>query len=357
MARLRILIGVLNWGLGHATRCQPVIDECCRRGHEVHLASDGLAALVLEKNNPGLRLHRLAPLEIKYGSWFWLKLISQSIKLFNWFWKDRMETRRLRHLYDYDLILSDSRPACRIPGVPAILIINQPSPEVPGRWMRGLTHRLLWSMFRRFEEIWIPDLPGENNLSGKLIQLPAHFKKTFVGLLSRINPPPPGSIDPVAGRILAILSGPEPARTEFERELIQRLDGHDYRIAGGRPDRQSHSDRYLSYMDANGLAVEISKAQYLICRSGYSSLMDLAQFEKKLILVPTPGQSEQEYLAERLKTKGMAVIWNMKQQSLEMILNQAGQNLPFHLENEPGLLPSALRKWEDYCQKKSNLQT
>ena len=357
MARLRILIGTLNWGLGHATRCQPVIDEFCRKGHEVHLAADGLAATVLEKNNPGLQVHRLAPLEVKYGTWFWLKLISQSIHILNWLWKDRRETRRLHHLFQFDLILSDSRPACRFPGVPGILIINQPSPEVPGRWLRWLTHRMLWSIFRRFEEIWIPDLPGENNLSGKLIHLPAHVNKTFVGFLTRIIPTPSGSIYQIPGRILAILSGPEPARTEFEQELIRLLAGHDYMIAGGRPDLQSQSDRYLSYMDAVNLAVEITKAEYIICRSGYSSLMDLAQFEKKLILVPTSGQSEQEYLAGRLKAKRMAVIWDMKMQSLVMVRNQADQSLPFHLENESGLLHSAIQKWEEYCQKKSNLHT
>lgn len=356
MARLRILIGVLNWGLGHATRCQPIVEECCRKGHEVHLAADGLAAMVLEKNNPGLLVHRLAPLEVKYGAWFWLKLIAQSTRLFTWLWNDRKETRRLQHLYQFDLILSDSRPACRIPGVPGILIINQPSPEVPGRWVRWLTHRMLWTIFKRFNEIWIPDLPGENNLSGKLIHLPTRFNKTFVGFLSRIKPPS-GSMDPIPGRILAILSGPEPVRTEFEQELTRQLAGHDYIIIGGRPDRQNHSDRYFSYMDSVSLAVEITKAEYIICRSGYSSLMDLAQFEKKLILVPTPGQSEQEYLAGRWKAKGMAVIWDMNTQSLERILDEAGQSLPFHLENESGLLRSAIQKWEEYCQKKSNLHT
>lgn len=356
MARLRILIGVLNWGLGHATRCQPVIEEFSSMGHEVHLAADGLAALVLEKNNPGLKVHRLAPLEVTYGTRFWLKLISQSSLLFTWLWKDRKITRRLQLLYQYDLILSDSRPACRIPGVPGIMIINQPSPEVPGRWLRWLTHRMLWAVLRRFDEIWIPDLPGEDNLSGKLIDLPARFNKIFVGFLSRIKTPS-GLIEPIPGRIMAIVSGPEPLRTEFQQELSQRLAGHDYIMVAGRPDRENYSARFFSYMDPARLAVEITKAEYIICRSGYSSLMDLAQFEKKLILVPTPGQTEQEYLAERWRRKGRAVIWDMNTRSLEKILHEAGQTLPFHLENEPGLLRSAIRKWEEYCQKKSNLHT
>ncbi|HNR08843.1 MAG TPA: glycosyltransferase [Saprospiraceae bacterium] len=356
MARLRILIGALNWGLGHATRCQPVIEECLRRGHEVHLAADGLAAMVFEKNNPDLPVHRLAPLNIKYSTWFWLKLLAQTKQLLTWFWKDRRETRRLQRLYQYDLILSDSRPACRVQGVPGILIINQPSPWIPGRLIRWFTHRTLWAIINRFDEICIPDLPRENNLSGKLIHLPGRIHRTFVGLLSRMQAPSSGASFQIPGRILAILSGPEPSRTNFETELILRLAGHDYRIAGGRPDLKTRTDRYLSYMDAVGLADEISKAEYIICRSGYSSLMDLAPFKKKLILVPTPGQTEQEYLAGRLQSKRQAVVWNMKSESLQEVLNSAGLSSPFYLENEPGLLGSAIRKWEEYCQKKSNLQ-
>jgi len=55
------------------------------------------------------------------------------------------------------------------------------------------------------------------------------------------------------------------------------------------------------------LAEALKGAETVVCRSGYSSLLDLAALGQRAVLIPTPGQPEQVYLAKHWATRfGMA---------------------------------------------------
>ncbi len=346
---LRVLICPLNWGLGHATRCRPIIDLLTARGHEVHLAGDGLSIQILKTNYPAYPVHSLAPLNIQYGTDFWARLMVQIPTLIFWVVKDKIEINRLQKLFQFDLIISDSRPGCTVSGVSSVFIINQPSPIIPIQVVQWLVHRVLRRWYKRIDRLWIPDQEGDINLSGKLIELPSSVPTKRIGFLSVLENEFSEAIQTNPGKIVAIVSGPEPARSDFERALLYCLANQDALIVGGRPDLSIQTKGYSSFMDAMELAKQINEAEYIICRAGYSTLMDLAAYHKKLVLVPTPGQTEQLYLARQIQDKKQGIIWDMHQVTWKTIRSEADQMFPFYIKNDPLLLVHAIEEVERWC--------
>ena len=168
---------------------------------------------------------------------------------------------------------------------------------------------MLNRIYRKYHEIWIPDIKGINSRGGELINISKHKNIKYIGWLSRLKIN--NSLNEIPGKILAIISGPEPARSDFQQKLDLILPVELVTLIGGEVKKLEKSTRYISFLEPNDLSFQIETAEYIISRGGYSSLMDLAFSNKKLILVPTPGQTEQEYLAQRLVEKKYAVIWDM----------------------------------------------
>lgn len=340
---MRVLVCALNWGLGHATRSSPIIDELVKRGHEVHLGSDGLAAEVLHKDYPDLPLHQLASLNIVYGTSFWIKMMMQFLPFIFWAIRDKHKLRQLNRLYHFDLIISDSRPACRLRQVYSIFVTNQPSPISPFRWMQRIVRIAMKILMNSFDETWIPDLSGPISLSGDLIRVYKGIVSKHIGFLSRINKDlkPPAYFKGV--EVVAIVSGPEPLRTHLVEQLKTNLSDEDMVIIGGRPDHHSGYDqKYIDYLQPDEIANYLNQAKIIISRGGYSSLMDFAPFGKKLVLVPTPGQTEQNYLAQRLASRHEAIVWDIDRESWLSVRRKAEQLMPFFIQNDPSLLSSAL---------------
>jgi UDP:flavonoid glycosyltransferase YjiC (YdhE family) len=349
---MRVLVCALNWGLGHATRSSPIIDAMLKRGHEVHLGTDGLAAEVWNKSYPDLPLHKLAPLHIVYGKYFWIKLGIQFIPFIYWTIRDKYKLKRLNKLHQFDLIISDSRPACSLHQVYSIFITNQPSPIFPLRWIERIVRLGMRILMNSYDETWIPDLPGLNSLSGDLINLPLAIESKFIGFLSRINQ----DLKPDAGfkgvEIVAILSGPEPLRTQLVEQLKTHLLQENMIILGGRPDHNTDDNqRYIGYLPPDEIAAYILQSKIVISRGGYSSLMDFAPFGKKLVLVPTPGQTEQNYLADRLASRNEAIIWDIDKEPWLSIKHKAERLNPFYIQNDPSLLPLALDHLQNTLKK------
>ena len=189
--KLNIVVCPLNWGLGHATRCSPIIDALIHRGHQVHLASDGLALELLKRHYPLLPIHPLASLSIKYGTYFWIKMGIQLVSILKWMALDRKKIKELHGIHHFDLIISDSRVACHIPGLPSVLLISQTAPRVPP-FIKRFYLKVLNGYVRLFDRIWIPDVSHDvdASLSGELITLPSNVQSSLIGLLTRINPKP-----------------------------------------------------------------------------------------------------------------------------------------------------------------------
>lgn len=307
--KLKILICPLNWGLGHATRCAPIIKKLSDLGHTITIAGDGNALEVLKREFPHLEYKELAPLDILYSKYFFLGLILQSIKMIIWMQKDRTMLDQILKEISYDVIISDSRPAIFSSKIKSVFIINQPNPLIPWYYGSMIIKLMLNRIYRKYHEIWIPDIKGINSLGGELINISKHKNIKVIGWLSRLKIN--NSLNEIPGKILAIISGPEPARSDFQQKLDLNLPVELVTLIGGEVKKLEKSTRYISFLEPNDLSFQIETAEYIISRGGYSSLMDLAFSNKKLILVPTPGQTEQEYLAQRLVEKKYAVIWDM----------------------------------------------
>ncbi|MFT4524743.1 MAG: UDP-N-acetylglucosamine:LPS N-acetylglucosamine transferase, partial [Bacteroidia bacterium] len=74
--------------------------------------------------------------------------------------------------------------------------------------------------------------------------------------------------------------------------------------------------RIVPHLSANQLQELMSKAKVVLSRSGYSTVMDLSVIGGKAIFVPTPGQTEQQYLANLFHAEGLHL--KAKQNSLNL---------------------------------------
>ncbi len=311
----RLLLCVLDWGLGHASRCVPLVHAFQKLGWDVWLASSGDAAELLALECPDCRLLRLPAYGICYptSSMHWNMAI-QLPRIIRTAIREYRLLRTWTRTHRINLILSDARFGCFHSALPSFLLTHQLRPLFRLGWLEPVAQWMYGRWLRCFRQVWVPDYADARSLSGLLSEgrtlLPpiAHL-----GPLSRF---PANGRECVAEQfdLLVLLSGPEPQRTLFEQRLFPQLARSPLRVALVRGKRGSdtrlpdlpHVTRF-DLLHGADLYRLIAASRYLCCRSGYSSLMDLAACGKQAILVPTPGQTEQEYLAERTAAAGWAV--------------------------------------------------
>ncbi|RMG60436.1 MAG: hypothetical protein D6722_20915 [Bacteroidetes bacterium] len=220
-------------------------------------------------------------------------------------------------------VISDHRYGLWSDRCPTVLLCHQlqlRSP-LPGQLGAGWVYRLHRRFLRRFEALWIPDHPGSDGLGGSLSHPPSLWGGVeYVGPLSRFadQPQPEAYQWPaLQGQrpgILAVLSGPEPQRSLLETRLRQQAHTVDqpFWLVQGQPGaqtlRRAGNLWEISFLDGPDLMRALQQAETVISRSGYSSLMDYAALGlSRLILVPTPGQTEQTYLGQRMAAQGVAL--------------------------------------------------
>lgn len=314
MDRPNILVAPLNWGLGHATRCIPIINALLEEGYNPVLASDGAALLLLKKEFPGLRHYELPSYDIEYarkGQLFKLKMVWDSPKILKAMRREKKVIDQLVHSLDLQGIISDNRLGACSNQVPSVFITHQLNVLAGNTtWMASRLHQ---AVIRKFSQCWVPDFEGENNLSGRL----GHLKKKllpvrYLGPLSRMNKIPGDELYD----LMILLSGPEPQRTMLEEQLISELRhfrGKALFVKGKMGTAQiqyqevgqAREITYFNYMNTPELEAAINTSRLILSRSGYTTIMDLAKLEKKAFFIPTPGQYEQEYLAKRLMETGV----------------------------------------------------
>ena len=336
-----ILVCPLDWGLGHATRCIPIIQSFLKDNHKVIIGSLGKQEALLKQEFPDLLFIELKGYNIEYsenGSMI-TKMMTQLPKIKKAIDEEHLWLEKVIGEYSIDMIVSDNRYGLWSKKIESILITHQIFIKAPtGEW---LIEQLLKKYLDNFNEIWIPDVQGENNLSGDLAHkksLPTNYK--FIGIQSRFSQLacPPEHVfrqkklrrmDNFKYDFMAIISGPEPQRTIFEKLVIEQVTNTNLKgvLVRGLPDinviaseaKQSSNDEIASsavllrndgqlkifnHLETNEFLNYIQKSKVVISRSGYSTIMDLTTLGKKAILVPTPGQTEQEYLAEYHQLKG-----------------------------------------------------
>ena len=320
----QILVAVLNWGLGHATRTIPIIRELIANENRITVASDGAALSLLRSTFPESPFLELPGYDVKYpsrsmvwniGSQF--PKIAKAVRsegriIDNWTKKNKV-----------DIIISDNRYGCHHPSSENIFISHQINLQVP---FAGLVNRIHANLVSRFSQIWIVD-DESRSLSGDLSDpkwISNDIEIKYLGTQSRLDKIPGDKKYDIA----AILSGPEPQRTFFEQELskkLARLNLKSILIQGSKSAPKIKSTNNLvviPFADAELLSKIICSSEMVICRSGYSTIMDLAKLGGHALFIPTPGQTEQIYLAKRLKNQQLAQYQNQGMIDIETAYSQ-----------------------------------
>lgn len=314
----RILVAALHWGLGHATRCMPLIEALLQQGAEPVLASDGAALQLWKAEYPQLQHIELPAYDIRYDSaqMVWA-MAKQLPRMGKGMYLERKALARIVKKHKIDALICDNRFGLWLPSLPSVFISHQLHIRVPAL-LRPLVRRLNHYFIQRHQQCWIPDFEGPQNLAAELSHPPlpnAHY----LGPLSRFE-----ALDlPIKYRLIVVLSGPEPQRSKLEQVLLQQLKhfSEPLCLVRGRLEAVDLVDvpeqiEVYNYCTASQLNRLICSSQFVICRSGYSTLMDLAVLGKAALLIPTPGQTEQEYLADRAAALGQHV--QQKQQGIDL---------------------------------------
>lgn len=312
-----ILYCPLDWGLGHASRGIFLIRKFLDTGFKVILAADGESLALLQGEFPQLPWIRFGSFPIRYTKRIPLlvKLISYLPVMLIGIRKEHRELKKILGNYSIDVVVSDNRYGLWNRRVVTVFITHQVFIRLP-RWLSWLQYplyRLSCNQIRKFNYLWIPDEPGEKSLSGELSQkYPLPGNARFTGIFSRFlyeDGRSPGHSFPLYD-LLVILSGPEPQRTILEEKICGQLKKSHYKalIVRGLPSNAkqiSPSDNLtlISHLPSNTLGSLIKTSKRIIARSGYSTIMDLIALKRTALLIPTPGQPEQEYLGHRMAQK------------------------------------------------------
>ncbi len=301
----KIIIAPLNWGLGHATRCVPIIKELQKSNFTPVIASDGTALQFLIKEFPSLEFFELPSYKISYGrnlKWSLIRKIPTIVRAVH---KERLLIQEYIHQNPNVVgIISDNRFGCYYTKIPSVYITHQLN--VLSGFLTPVTSFFHRRVIRKYNECWIPD--EENSVySGKLSRSTKNLNQKYIGVLSRFKKQElPQDID-----VLILLSGPEPNRTQLEIKLtsIFKTSSKKVYLIQGIVEKIQKTTKenqltIVNFMLTKQLEHTLNLSKMVICRAGYSSVLDLVSLRKKALLIPTKFQNEQEYLAKYLQQKG-----------------------------------------------------
>lgn len=308
----------MNWGLGHAARCIPIINALLEEKFEPILAGDGDSLKLLQKEFPWLKYYELPSYSIQYtkkGKNLKYKLLFDSLKIRKVISKEQRAVDEIIQKENIKGIISDNRFGVRSNKVPSVYITHQIN--VLSGTTTFFTSKIHQKIIAKFDECWIPDYESDPDLAGNL----SHVKKSnlnlkYVGPISRFHERDAsleGKARDKKYDIMILLSGPEPQRTILEEKLFLELKNYKKEvllvrgvIAKKQKIQKAKNITMVNFMLQNELQNALSESDLIIARSGYSMIMDLDRLKAKAFFIPTPGQFEQEYLAKYLEKQNVA---------------------------------------------------
>lgn len=340
----KILITPLDWGAGHTTRCIPLVAHLLQTGHKPIVAGNEAQMAIMDHYfngsidtiyTPGYNvtysgLNKVAQAGLLLQIPRLLKTIGQE----NIWLQDAVNKLRP------DAIVSDNRYGMYHTQVPSVIMTHQLRIQSGlGSTVDNLVQRMHYRYLNKFGATWVVDTEESPGLAGTLshpMAMPDNYH--YIGLLSRFAGMDAGN-QKEDGPILVLISGPEPQRTEFSKMLWQQVMRHNGPVifAEGSEAATAPADipTHISYhkrMDGPALAEALMNASMVVCRSGYSTLMDLRTMNKRAIVIPTPGQTEQQYLGSTLHERGIFYSTPQKGFDLQRALKNAA-TFPFHKTN------------------------
>lgn len=318
----KILVAPLNWGLGHASRCIPIIKDLIANNFTPILASDGAALTFLQKEFPKLKSYELPSYHIKYskGTNQKLQLLLGSPTILKSSLKEKKATQKIQKKEGLSGIISDNRFGVRLSEVPSVYITHQIN--VLSGNTTVITSKVHQKIIENFDECWIPDTTN-SQFSGKLsLSKNNKLKIKYIGAISRLE-----KINtPKKYDLLIVLSGAEPQRSILEALLIAQLESYSKKVllvrgifTDAELPKMANNITVTEYMLSQELQLAINESEVILSRSGYSSILDLAKLGKKVFFIPTPGQYEQEYLAQRLTDLNIAPYAEQDNFKIEML--------------------------------------
>jgi uncharacterized protein (TIGR00661 family) len=304
-----ILVAPLDWGLGHATRCMPIIQTLIDNGYTVMIAASGKQQILLKQAFPTLTFIELKGYQIQYAkskSLLPLKIILQIPKILFTIYHENRWLRKTILQYNIDAVISDNRYGLYHTKIPSVFITHQLLIKMPFSWLEKLVQQINYKFIEKYTACWVPDFQDANNIAGDLSN-PQNLPKTpihYLGLLSRFQLQKDISIQ---YDFCIILSGPEPQRTILENKIFNEIKHTENAIllVRGKPDSKeiltiNNKVTIKNHLPSKELNIAMQQSNFIVCRSGYTTVMELLSLQKKAILIATPGQTEQEYLANKL---------------------------------------------------------
>ena len=304
----KVLVAPLDWGLGHATRDISIIRALLSNGYEVVIGAEGTQAALLQTEFPSLTILPLVGYHVRYSKnkWgFFFTLLKQVPYLLRIITKEKRWLEKVIADHRIDLVISDNRFGLHNKNIPCIFITHQLTVKAPFAWMEKMLQRINYRHINQFTCCWVPDVAGDENVAG-ILSHPLKLPKTkiqYLGLLSRFHLQP----EEKKYDYCILLSGPEPQRSLLEEKIMAGIASVNGKIllVRGKPGSNEvlkvpENVEVKNHLPTTELQTALLQSEYIVCRSGYTSIMELLSLQKKMLLIPTPEQTEQEYLATRL---------------------------------------------------------
>lgn len=306
-----ILVAPLDWGIGHATRCIPIIKQLIEQGFTPLIASSGAALKLLQQVFPNVETVKLPAYKVQYANnpkYFTLKLLAKLPHFIKTYKAEKRIIDKLVVNNKIDALIADNRFGVFHKDIPSVYITHQL--RVKSGFSTFFTTKIHQKIIDKYNVCWVPDVVDSPNLSGDL----SHNIKTkkppiYIGLLSPLSK----EELPIKYDILFLLSGPEPQRTLLENKIKNQLPFSKKKvcIVRGVIEKKTHKSQTdnvttYNYLLGKELNQVINQSKLVVARSGYSTIMDLIKLQKDAFYIPTPGQAEQLYLAKHLKKQGVA---------------------------------------------------
>jgi predicted glycosyltransferase len=335
----------------------PIIAKLRLLGHSVAFAGNEWQRNFINETFEGIETIHLDGYDVTYskrGSGFLFSLFYQMPRLVRTIRKEHEWLNNLTQERQFDGIISDNRYGLFHTQIPSVMMTHQLLAQSGmGEAADQVLKRIHYKYIQRFRNCWVVDVAGVPNLSGKLAHPGAEpTNARYIGLLSQIAEE--ATRNGEEKHLLVLLSGPEPQRSILSGMLWEQVKGHHEKVvfvegsnAVERPATIPDHIQYHKQVTKKDLLPLLQRASLVVCRSGYSTIMDLVALNKKAILIPTPGQTEQEYLGRHLHKEGLFYSVPQKRLDLEQALQDV-KLFPFReleLRNAHKLYHQVLEQW------------